>query len=286
MYQAVPASHTTFSVGDLTVTQLSDGFVEHSPSQAFFGINARPADFEALSRAHHLSVKRFEFPATVTLVESRGERVLIDAGHGVTRKPTAGHMLEVLQQADVAPESIDHIIISHLHADHIGGLLSATGAPMFPQANHWVTADEVAYWLGPAPRNSMTARARLLVEALGSRLAFIKPGEELVPGVTIMDSSGHTPGHICVMLESQGDRVLVAGDLANHPVWAIMRPDWHMNLDIDPMAAAATRRRVLSMVADEQILFAGSHMPFPAIGKIVRADDQGFRYEPVDISAR
>ena len=278
----LPASSSLvhrISVGDASIVQLSDGAVRHGPAQAFFGLNADVASFEAVSQASNLSSDVFDFPATATLIETDNERVLIDAGHGFQHRPSAGHLPKALEEAGISPETISHVLLTHLHCDHIGGLLDESGRPIFANASHRVSPLEHAYWTGPASNTSVGLVVQDLVKALGRKLTLIAPDEELVQGVSVVDSAGHTPGHLCVLVESKGERLLVAGDLANHPIWAVTRPNWHMSLDVDPVKAACSRCKILGWLADEKVPMAGYHMPFPALGTIERAAEN-FRYVP------
>lgn len=280
MLQAPSSLCFTFQLGAMRITQLHDGVVDHAPAHGFFGVNADDAAFEALSHAHGLDVERFDFPATVTLVEADGQRILIDAGHGPVYRPAAGQLPRALQERGIAPSSIDKVIITHLHCDHIGGLLDEEGRPFFTEARHLVRKVEHDYWLGADAICNVSRLAKKGVQALGDQLQFAEPGAVIAPGVSLLDSAGHTPGHMCVELESAGEKLIVASDLANHPVWSIMQPDWHMSLDCDGPMAARTRTRLLGRMADESLLMAGYHMPFPAIGRIERSGD-AFCYVPV-----
>lgn len=270
----------TFQLGAMRITQLHDGVVDHAPAHGFFGVNADDEAFEGLSRAHGLDVERFDFPVTVTLVETEGQRILIDAGHGPVYRPAAGQLPRALQESGIAPSSIDTVIITHLHRDHIGGLLDEEGRPFFAEASHLVRKAEHDYWLGAGADCEVSRLAKKVVQALGDQLHFAESGAVIAPGVTLLDSAGHTPGHMCVDLTSGGEQLIVASDLANHPVWSIMRPHWHMSLDCDGPMAARTRMRLLGQMADEGLLMAGYHMPFPAIGRIERNGD-AFCYVPV-----
>lgn len=272
----------------MRIHQLHDGVIEHARAHGFFGINADDAAFEALSRAHGLDVERFQFPVTVTLVELEGRRILIDAGHGPDCRPSAGQLPLALAEAGIAPSSIDTVIITHFHRDHIGGLLDEHGLPFFARARHLVRECERDHWLAADTDNAVdckiTRLAQKVTQALGDQLAYAEPGDAVAPGVTLLDSAGHTPGHMCVGLEDGAERLIVASDLANHPVWSIMRPHWHMSLDWDGPMAAQTRLRMLGRMADEGLLMTGYHMPFPAIGRIRHTDD-GFCYVPVTATA-
>lgn len=284
LFQVLSSRRAVFQLGAMRIHQFCDGVIDYACAHGFFGVNADDAAFEALSRAHGLDVERFEFPVTVTLVELEGRRILIDAGHGPDCRPSAGQLPLALAEAGIAPSSIDTVIITHLHRDHVGGLLDEQGLPFFAGARHLVRKCECDHWLGPNIDSGadcdIARSAQSVVQALGDRLDYAEPGEVVAPGVTLLDSAGHTPGHMCVGLESGAEKLIVASDLANHPVWSIMRPNWHMSLDWDGPMAAQTRARLLGQMADSGLLMAGYHMPFPAIGRIQRTDD-GFCYVPV-----
>ena len=272
------------SVGSTTVTQLFDGAVRHALAQSYFAINVDPGDFEAIASAEGLATDAFDFSATVTVVEADGRRILIDTGFGPAGRPTAGLLPDAMQAAGIEPDTISYVVLSHLHMDHVGGLLDEAGDPVFPKARHWVSPLEKSYWLGPASHTVEGASTKRLMDALDWQLLSIAPGDELVRGFRIVDCAGHTPGHIGVLLESEGERLFIASDIANHRQWSMAHPHWHMRLDINPGMAASVRVSHLGWLADEGILMAGYHMPFPALGHIVRHGD-GFDFVPLDKAA-
>ena len=267
-------------VGPHTLVQIADGVIEHAPATAFFGVNADPSEFARLSARHGLSTDRFSFPTTVSLIETKGRFILVDAGNGPVRYPVAGRLPEGMAAAGIAAGNVDTVVITHMHRDHIGGLLDIEGRPAFPQARHLVTEAELLYWLDEAPDGDFARAARALVAALGSRLELCAPGDELVPGVGVIDSAGHTPGHVCIEVRDGSTGVIITSDLANHPVWALAEPDWFMSLDVDGMRAASARRRILGRIVDESLVMAGYHMPFPALGRVERSGN-GFSYVPL-----
>jgi glyoxylase-like metal-dependent hydrolase (beta-lactamase superfamily II) len=110
-------------------------------------------------------------------------------------------------------------------------------------------------------------------------MRFLEDGQDVVSGVTGMAAFGHTPGHMVYRIESEGAGLMLFADLANHPVWSLARPDWEVRFDMDKEAAAASRRRVLDMIAADRVPAIGYHMPFPAMG-FVAADGDGFRWVP------
>ncbi len=280
MLQTLATLHTRIQLGAFTITQLSDGALEHHDAHTFFGTNADTATFDALANKHGLATDHFDFPITVTLIEHGTHRILVDAGQGFAGKPKAGRLGQALSQAGIAPGSITHVLITHLHADHIAGLLTAQGEPLFANAQHRVNPAEVAYWTKTAKGSTAGQNASQTLDALGDLVSSVRPGESLIPGIQLVDSNGHTPGHMCVLVDSGREKLFIAGDLANHPVWSIGQPDWHMRLDVDPEQAARTRHRLLGMIADESMLMAGYHMPFPALGRVLRDGDR-FVYVPL-----
>ncbi|MFK7791234.1 MAG: MBL fold metallo-hydrolase [Devosiaceae bacterium] len=277
MLQASPKLHHSFALGGFTVTQLRDGFVEHTQPHQFFGLNATEQDFSTFSASRNIKTDSFVFPVTVTLIEAGMHRILVDAGHGWSMQPEAGNLLASLEQAGIAPETITQVIITHLHGDHIGGLLNAAGEPAFINAHYSINSAEIAYWTGAAANSDMGRMACNILGVLGDLVRGVRPGVHLLPGLQLVASPGHTPGHMCVKLDSKTKTFFIASDLANHPVWSIAQPAWHMRLDVDREQAAKTRQRLLGQIADEGWLMAGYHMPFPAVGRIQR-DGQGFAF--------
>ncbi|MEM1285263.1 MAG: MBL fold metallo-hydrolase [Pseudomonadota bacterium] len=281
MLQAVLPRFARINVGALTVTRLYDGAISKQDVRGTFAINASADDVRRLVGQHHIATDQFDFPATATLVEVGDCRILIDAGFGGEASPKAGRLLDALHDVGLAPQDVTHVIISHLHVDHIGGLLSGDGAPVFSKATHFVAEAERAFWA--AEKGDFANLPHRVMAALGSSLTAVDLEAQIVAGVRLVDCSGHTPGHVGVMIEDGGDRLFIAGDLANHPVLSMARTDWHMCLDADPAKAAARRHSMLGWAADEAVPFAPYHMPFPAVGRVFREGD-GFRYEPAELA--
>ena len=267
------ASQTLFNrirLGGFEVTTLLAGTRTGDKPQETFGLNATPDDFAAASAAAFLPADKSQNFFTPTLVNTGAELVLFDTGLSATGTGAA------LAAAGISPDQVDVVVLTHMHGDHIGGLMMADGTtPTYPNAryvtgsvehNHWSAAGNEGFDKNVAPLND--------------KITFLDDGGSVASGITAMLAAGHTPGHMAYMIESEGQGLALAVDAANHYIWSLQYPDWEVRFDMDKAAAAATRKQLFGMIAADRIPFIGYHMPFPGIG-YVEAKDAGFRYVPV-----
>ncbi|MCC6304137.1 MAG: MBL fold metallo-hydrolase [Rhodobacteraceae bacterium] len=257
-----------FRLGGFEVTTLLAGSRATDNPQGTFGLNVPAEEFAAVSRAHFLPADRSQNFFTPTLVNTGAELVLFDTGLAAPATHAA------LAAAGYRPDEVDVVVLTHMHGDHIGGM-RLEGGPAYPRARYVTGAIEHNHWTATANEGFVTN-----VVPFNDRMAFLDDGGSVAGGITAMALHGHTPGHMGFMVESGGARLVLIADAANHYVWSLGRPDWEVRFDADKAAAAATRRRLLGMLAAERIPFVGYHMPFPAIGH-VEAEGDGFRYVPV-----
>lgn len=273
-----------FMVGDFEVTTILDGAIQLDGPHPIFGQNVEANEVMDLAEANFLPPDRMEIGFTQTLVNTGEKVILFDAGNGAGRRPDAGHLRKRLAAAGIAPEQVDIVAITHFHPDHIGGLME-DGSPAFPNATYVLGAAEYDFWSpeDKAAEGAPTARVGKLTQSnvvpLAEKAEMIQPGAAVVSGVEAVDSKGHTPGHLCYHIESKGERLLVLGDVCNHYVVSMQRPDWHVRFDMDKDAAVAARKAMLGMIAADRIPFVGYHMPYPAVGYVETMGD-GFRYVP------
>ncbi|MDJ1007592.1 MAG: MBL fold metallo-hydrolase [Paracoccaceae bacterium] len=263
------AAKHSFALGDFQVSTVLAGTrtMEDDP-QGIFGMNVSPEEFAAVSEENFIPADKVQFFFTPTVVNTGAEVVLFDTGL------SAEMTLPALAAAGIAAEDVDVVVITHMHGDHIGGLTDADGNPTYPNARYVTGQVEFDAWAG-MDNEGFDAKMRPFAE----QTTFIGDGGSVVSGITGMAAFGHSPGHMVYMLESNGEQMVVMGDLANHHVWSLAYPDWEVRFDMDKEAAAATRRRVLGMVAAERLPVIGYHMPFPAIGYVDTRGD-GFHYVP------
>lgn len=259
---------TRFRLGGFEITTLAAGSRPLEKPQETFGLNASPEDFAALSAANHLPADKSMNFFTPVLVNTGAELVLFDTGlapEGITA---------ALAAAGVAPDQVDVVVLTHMHGDHIGGLSGEAGET-FAKARYVAGALEHNNW-SAAGNEGFDAKVRPLAD----RTTMLDDGGTVLPGITAMLAPGHTPGHMAFHLESEGQRLMLTADAANHYVWSLARPDWEVRFDADKPTAAATRKSLFGMIAADRIPFIGYHMPFPALGYVEPNAEGGFRYVP------
>ncbi|MEM1386631.1 MAG: MBL fold metallo-hydrolase [Pseudomonadota bacterium] len=262
------AIKNSFSLGDFEVSTLLVGSRAVGDIQTIFGMNVSAEEFAQVSEENFLPADTAQFFFTPTVVNTGETVVLFDTGL------SAGGTLPALEAAGITAEDVDTVVITHMHGDHIGGLSGDDGAETYPNASYFTSQVEYDAWAAMS-NDGFEAKVRPLAE----KMSFIADGESVASGITAMAAFGHTPGHMVYMLESGGKQVLITADMTNHYVWSLAYPDWEVRFDMDKVAAAATRRQVLGMLATDRIPMIGYHMPFPALGYVETRDD-GFRYVP------
>jgi glyoxylase-like metal-dependent hydrolase (beta-lactamase superfamily II) len=258
-----------FKLGAFEVTTLLAGTRAADKPQETFGTNATAEEFAALSAANFIPADMAQFFFTPTVVNTGAEIVLFDTGLA------AEGTLAALSAAGMTPDMVDVVVLTHMHPDHIGGLMAADGAtPTYPNARYVTGSAEHNHW-SANPSEQFTA----LVAPLNEKITFLDDSGSVASGITAMAAFGHTPGHMIYQLESNGQRLAITADTANHYVWSLQRPDWEVRFDADKPAAAAARKTVFGMIAADRIPFIGYHMPFPGVGYVEALND-GFRYVP------
>jgi glyoxylase-like metal-dependent hydrolase (beta-lactamase superfamily II) len=267
------------SVGSLKVIALAD-----SSGVMDFGL-LNDIDQDSLDKAKSTAqlepgAKGFKSYVNAYVVETKSGLVLIDTGNG------PGHGLsESLKKAQIKPDDIAFVFITHFHNDHIGGLADDAGKPFFKNAVVYAAKEEDAYWLanvGDSVR-SKSAQAILAPYKQSGRYKTFEPGETLIEGVTIVPLYGHTPGHTGFLFEDKGQNLLVWGDIVHVRFVQFDRPKVSLKYDTDPKEAVTTRLKLFEELAGNGSVVAGVHLPFPGIGTLSKAQgpDEGFVYQPV-----
>lgn len=279
-----------FKLGSFEVATILDGKSIRDKLHPNFGGNASADEVHALARANNIDTERFEHPYIPTLVNTGKQLVLFDTGNGALAKEyegmrgrlPVGQLVNELGKAGYKPEDVDVIVTTHGHPDHIGGLVEG-GQLVFANARYVFGAAEFDFWKkGENVREARKFNRELFVKICGplaDRATFIKPGDEIVPGITALDAAGHSPGLMAFHIESDGKRFMVTADTCTQYVMAVQRPDWYFDMDDDKDKAVDSRKRILDMLATDKLFFVSFHFPFPGIGYVDKIQG-GYRWVP------
>ena len=284
--ELVPSRYA-LRVGEIDVLVISDGVV--TPPAESMATNADPAVRAAWLDDRFLSRDAFDWALNEVVVRSGNQTILIDSGLGVEVPdfPRAGQLGHRLEAAGIDLTSVTDVVLTHMHFDHVGGLLvEGVKDRLRPDLRIHVSAAELRFW--EAPDFSRTAMPPALAEvARSAAMRFMKeyrshlrPFEEdaeVAPGVVVTRTGGHTPGHSVVRLESNGERLMFAGD-AIFPV-SFDHPEWHNGFEHDPEEATRVRIRLMRELATTGAWLVATHMPFPSIGRVAVAGDL-YRWVP------
>ncbi|CAO3419872.1 MBL fold metallo-hydrolase [Azospirillum doebereinerae] len=272
-------------VGDCPVMVVSDG---DYPVDLSVILDLEPA--EAARLAGVPASGRTSFPVNVFLIALGDGFALVDSGAGPLAGPAMGHAPRRLRELGVAPDDIRHVLLTHLHPDHAGGLVDGDGDSVYPRAEILLHEREAMFWLdGPIEealpdrvRRTMAA-ARRAMAPYRTRTRRIKHGDGVTGervGVGAVELPGHTPGHTGWMVKSGGDRLLLWGDIVHFDAVQTAHPEASLVFDIDRDRAKATRRAIFDRVVREGLPIGGAHLPSPGFGRLVREDER-HRFEPM-----
>lgn len=277
------------ALGDFEITAVSDGTVGLHPTQLLTNTTKKKVE-AALGRA--FLAEPVETSVNGYLVNTGSRLVLIDAGAGSLFGPTLGRFVANLKAAGYQPEQVDEIYITHMHADHVGGL-AADGKPVFPNAVVRADQHDADYWLSQknldaAPEDAKGffkgAMASINPYAAAGRFQPFNGNTDLVPGVKAIANYGHTKGHTVYLVESKGEKLLLWGDLMHVAAVQFADPSVTIRFDTDAKAALAQRRKVFADAAKQGYWVAGAHLAFPGIGHL-RRDAAGYTFVPANYSS-
>jgi glyoxylase-like metal-dependent hydrolase (beta-lactamase superfamily II) len=276
-------------LGEFEVTALSDGTFQMDPGKMLTNTTPKQLD-AALARSFLKSP--VETSVNGFLINTSSKLVLIDTGAGTLFGPTLGRLLSNLKASGYKPEQVDEIYITHMHSDHVGGLL-ADGKPAFPNAIVRAAQLEADFWLSKAHMDAAPAdRKDGYQGAMNSLNPYVSTGKfkpfsgdmELVPGVRAVASPGHTVGHTVYVVESKGQKLVLWGDLMHVAAAQFPDPSVTIRFDTDSVMASTQRKKVFADAAGHGDWVAGAHLPFPGIGHL-RAAGQGYVYVPANYGA-
>lgn len=261
-------------VGDLEAYALADGHIVLPNDGQAFGFGRSPSETAEVLAAAGLPRDTIRLDIQCLLVKAADRVILFDTGLVDPAFPDAGHLLQSLALAKVTPAAVTDIFISHVHSDHVSGLVTKAGALAFPAATIHMSAPEWAWFQGDSEDSS-----KRVVAAIAAKVSVFEPGAQVLPVVKAVATQGHTPGHSSYEIGAGADKVFYLGDLAHHSVISVQRPAWSIQFDHDRPAAEAMRQQTLAKLAAEPTRVFAVHFPFPGIGQIV-AEGQGLVWKP------
>lgn len=286
--ELVPSRYA-MKVGELDVLIISDGMLT-LPSE-MLAHNADTSTRSAWLDEMFLPTDMMEWPLNVVLVRSGEQTILLDAGLGLDpnlQLPRAGQLIKRLEAAEIDLGLLTDVVLTHLHMDHIGGLLvEGVKERLRPDLRIHVAAAEASFWEAPdftqtsMPEgfpDALRAAAKRFLSEYREQLCLFDDFSQVAPGVAACRTGGHTPGHSVIRLDSGGERLTFAGD-AIFPV-GFDHPDWHNGFEHDPEEAARVRVRLLRELAATGEQLIATHLPFPSVGRVA-VDGDAFRWVPV-----
>jgi glyoxylase-like metal-dependent hydrolase (beta-lactamase superfamily II) len=269
-------------IGSLEVTALQDGEVKLPPSLLQ---GTRPGEIEST----YGSAAPVSTSVNAFLVRDGKHLVLVDTGGGPAYGGNMGHLAERLKQAGIDPAAIEAVLITHLHPDHFGGLVTADGKRAFPRAQLRLSRAEYDYWTNPALETQMPAERKPMLNAVKAALAPYQaegacrpfaPQEAPFPGVAAITTSGHTPGHTVYVFGSGKNSFWAIGDSVHFGAVQFKHPEAGVMFDSDSSKAVAARLELWNKAAKEGAVVGGAHLAFPGLGHVV-AQKQGFEWQPL-----
>jgi glyoxylase-like metal-dependent hydrolase (beta-lactamase superfamily II) len=286
--ELVPSRYA-LKVGDIDVLVVSDGVLP-LPTK-MLAHNADPAVRAAWLHDMFLPPDAFDWALNAVMVRSGGKTILIDAGLGSDpdlHLPRAGQLVKRLEAAGIDLASVTDLVLTHMHMDHVGGLLvDGVKEQLRPDLRIHVAAAEVKFWeapdfshtaMPPGFPDALRSAAKRFVNQYHSHLRQFDEEHEVAPGVTVRRTGGHTPGHSVVRLASGGEALTFAGDAVF--TVGFDHPDWHNGFEHDPEEAARVRVRLLRELAETGEMLVATHMPFPSVGRVA-VDGDAFRFVPI-----
>lgn len=284
---SAPAFYRTM-LGAFEVTALFDGVLSMPVDK--FMTNTTPEQVTALLAKESLGIP-LDLSVNAFLINTGSRLVLIDAGTGGQFGPSLGKLLVNLRASGYQPEQVDEIYITHMHFDHVGGL-SIDGKATFPNAIVRADRQDADYWLNQAAMDRAPDELRMYFKvAMGALAPYLKAGRfqpfdgdtELAPGIKALARRGHTAGHANYLVESEGKKLLLWGDVMHVAAIQFPHPEVTIRSDTDSTKAAAGRHKVFADAATQGYLIGASHISYPGLGH-VHAGIQGYRWVPLNYS--
>lgn len=284
-----------FNIGAFEGTVIWDGWIDHGYDE--FWPNGDRDELNRLIAEYQLATPTFAMDLNVVVVNTGDRLIAVDAGMG--RDITwfgedMGEMPSNMAHAGIDPKDIDTVLMTHLHPDHVCGLIHPDGSAVFPNAELFVSEPDWAEWTDESRldltdhRGPWTAEAIRSVKPYLDRVKLFQMGDKLFDGVSTIAGPGHSGGQTGFLFESEGEKIVFTGDVAHHAIFDPIHPEWafHSEYDTDPALGAQSKAELFAQVVRDDIRFHGYHFPFPGLGRIVDAGDGTYRFVADPVSPR
>lgn len=262
----VAAPPRRFGHGDFQIDVFSDGFI--TLPDAVIAPDAGPSERADIIRRLGGRQGTADISVNIPLIRAGKALILVDTGSGDKFQPTAGRLRDNLRAAGIDPADITHVVLTHAHPDHAGGVLLPDGGLSFANAAYHISGVEWDFWMGPDPDarypglRDFVPGARRDLSAVADRLVRLRDGDEVVAGLRVLATPGHTPGHLSLELAGD-DGLLITGDAITNVVVSFEHPGWRFGFDTDQDLGVATRRRLIDRAAAEKLRMLGYHWTSP-----------------------
>jgi glyoxylase-like metal-dependent hydrolase (beta-lactamase superfamily II) len=282
-------AQTIHKYADLEAIVVSDGYFV-LPTGYLVAPDAPTDARQAALRAGGQTGDQLQLVNNVVVIRRQPDLILVDAGTGPRHQPTAGKLVDNLKAAGIEAVEVTAVVLTHGHPDHLWGVLDAADKPIYPSASYVVSAREWDLWADPDVlqglpavmpkdrRASIVSGARNHFTLIRDKLRLVRGGDEIISGMRVLETPGHTQGHISVELTG-GDGLVVSGDALTNASISFQHPSWKVPVDHDPDLGVLTRTRLLDRLATQKMRLVGAHLPFPGSGFVERKDG-AYRFVP------
>jgi glyoxylase-like metal-dependent hydrolase (beta-lactamase superfamily II) len=270
-----------FHHGAFDVTVLSDG--EMIVPGSFIAQDAPPSQLSEALSDPEAKAPMVRLKTNIPLIRNGNDLILVDVGAGNKFQPTEGLLLGALHARGIDRSSITKVIVTHAHPDHLWGMLDSDQRLNFPNALYYVAASEWGFWTAqdvasrlPQDFRSVVAETQHNLKAIEECVTLVKPGDDIVSGMRVIETPGHTPGHFSLELDGE-DGLIITADAVSHGVISFKYPAWHNGFDFDSGAAISTRKALLDRISKDKTKLLVYHLPYPGVG-YAEADAGAFRF--------
>ncbi|AUX80582.1 MULTISPECIES: MBL fold metallo-hydrolase [Sinorhizobium] len=267
---ALSAAPYRFMQGDFEVIVLSDGSLRLPLN--IMATDASPEQLADIAKRLGWSSGKAEPAANIPLLRKGSDLILIDNGSGNKFQPTAGKLAENLKAAGIEPGAVTKVVFTHAHPDHIWGTLTEGNKLFLPNATYFVGSAEWNFWTDPGLLSKMPAEMADFVKgaqrdlgAVKGRVTMVKGSDEIVPGLSVLDTPGHTPGHISLEVAG-GEGLIIAADAMSNEIISFEHPEWKFGFDAQPDLAIENRKKLLDRAATDKVKMLGYHWTYPGVG--------------------